>query len=99
MLPTFVIGLREGLEATLIVVIIATFLSGAGRRDSLRAMWAGVGIAVLFCIGFGVALQELDANLPQRQQEQLETLIFRTPSRARWRAARAARSSAWRSSP
>jgi len=74
-LPTFVIGLREGLEATLIVVIIATFLSGAGRRDSLRAMWAGVGIAVLFCVGFGVALQVLDANLPQREQEQLETLI------------------------
>ena len=75
MLPTFVIGLREGLEATLIVVIIATFLSAAGRRDSLRAMWAGVGVAVLFCIGFGVALQILDENLPQRQQEQLETLI------------------------
>jgi len=74
-LPTFVIGLREGLEATLIVVIIASFLAGAGRRDSLRAMWAGVGVAVLFCIGFGVALQVLDANLPQRQQEQLETLI------------------------
>ena len=75
MLPTFVIGLREGLEATLIVVIIATFLSAAGRRDSLRAMWTGVGVAVLFCIGFGIALQVLDENLPQRQQEQLETLI------------------------
>jgi len=74
-LPTFVIGLREGLEATLIVVIIATFLSAAGRRDSLRAMWTGVGVAVLFCIGFGLALQILDENLPQRQQEQLETLI------------------------
>ena len=75
MLPTFVIGLREGLEATLIVVIIATFLSTAGRKDSLRAMWTGVGVAVLFCIGFGVALQVLDENLPQQRQEQLETLI------------------------
>ena len=68
MLPTFVIGLREGLEATLIVVIIATFLSAAGRRDSLRAMWTGVGVAVLFCIGFGIALQVLDQNLPQRRR-------------------------------
>src|SRR3954469_24438461 len=75
MLPTFVIGLREGLEATLIVVIIATFLSSAGRRDSLRAMWTGVGVAVLFCIGFGVALQILDENLPQIRQEQLETVV------------------------
>ena len=74
MLPTFVIGLREGLEATLIVVIIATFLSAAGRTrtsgdvDRRRRRR-------LFCIGFGVALQILDENLPQRQQEQLETLI------------------------
>ena len=75
MLPTFVIGLREGLEATLIVVIIATFLSAAGRRDSLRAMWTGVGVAVLFCIGFGIALQILDENLPQIRQEQLETVV------------------------
>ncbi len=75
MLPAFVIGLREGLEAALIVVIIATFLSAAGRKDTLRAMWTGVGVAVLFCLGFGVALQVLDENLPQRQQEQLETLI------------------------
>ena len=74
-LPTFVIGLREGLEATLIVVIIATFLSSAGRRDSLRAMWTGVAVAVLFCIGFGIALQILDENLPQIRQEQLETLV------------------------
>jgi high-affinity iron transporter len=75
MLPTFVIGLREGLEATLIVVIIATFLSAAGRRDSLRAMWTGDGVAVLFCLGFGVALQVLDENLPQIRQEQLETVV------------------------
>ena len=75
MLPTFVIGLREGLEATLIVVIIATFLSAAGRRDSLRAMWTGVAVAVLFCIGFGIALQILDENLPQIRQEQLETVV------------------------
>ena len=36
MLPTFVIGLREGLEAALIVGIIAAFLGQQGRRDALR---------------------------------------------------------------
>jgi high-affinity iron transporter len=74
-LPAFVIGLREGLEAALIVVIVATFLTAAGRKDTLRAMWTGVGVAMLFCLGFGIALQVLDRNLPQQQQERLEALI------------------------
>ena len=42
MLPTFVIGLREGVEASLIVGIVAAFLRQQGRRDALRWMWAGV---------------------------------------------------------
>ena len=75
MLPTFVIGLREGLEATLIVVIIATFLSTAGRSDSLRAMWTGVGVAVLFCIGFGDRVAGARREPAAARQEQLETLI------------------------
>ena len=41
MLPTFVIGLREGLEAALIVGIIAAFLGQQGRRDALRQVWIG----------------------------------------------------------
>ena len=40
MLPSFVIGLREGVEAALIVGIIASFLRQEGRRDALRPMWA-----------------------------------------------------------
>jgi high-affinity iron transporter len=42
-LPTFVIGLREGLEAALIVGIIAAFLGQQGRRDALRQVWIGTG--------------------------------------------------------
>ncbi|MCK9896785.1 iron uptake transporter permease EfeU [Frankia sp. AgB32] len=75
MLPTFVIGLREGLEASLIVGIVAAFLRQRGRTDALRQVWLGVGLAVLLCFGFGVALQVLDRELPQRQQEGLETVI------------------------
>ena len=41
MLPTFVITLREGVEAALIVGIIAAFLVKEGRRDALRQMWVG----------------------------------------------------------
>jgi high-affinity iron transporter len=74
-LPTFVIGLREGLEAALIVGIIAAFLAKHGRRAALRQVWAGTGLAVLICLGIAIALQVISADLPQRQQEGLETVI------------------------
>jgi len=74
-LPTFVIGLREGVEAALIVGIIATFLRQEGRRDALRPMWLGVAAAIAICVAVGVALELLDQELPQRQQEGLETIV------------------------
>ncbi|MYS24128.1 high-affinity iron transporter [Streptomyces sp. DvalAA-14] len=75
MLPTFVIGLREGLEAALIVGIIASFLGQQGRRDALKKVWLGVGLAVAICVVVAIALQVYSSDLPQRQQEQLETVI------------------------
>src|SRR4029079_10355407 len=75
MLPTFVIGLREGVEAALIVGIIAAFLRQEQRGDALRYVWAGVGIAIVLCAAVGVALQIVDEDLPQRQQEGLETVV------------------------
>ncbi len=75
MLPTFVIGLREGLEAALIVGIVAAFLRQRGRLDALRWVWAGVAAAVLICVAVGVGLQIASADLPQKQQEGLETVV------------------------
>ncbi len=75
MLATFVIGLREGLEASLIVGIIAAFLGRHGRRDALRQVWVGVAAAVAICIAIGVVLQVVEQSLPQAQQEGLETVV------------------------
>ena len=75
MLPTFVIGLREGVEAALIVGIIAAFIKKEGDGSQLRHVWAGVGIAAAICIGIGIGLDLLNQELPQRQQEMLETII------------------------
>lgn len=75
MLPSFVITLREGVEAALIVGIVAAFLVKEGRRDALRWMWAGVGIAVALCVAVGVVLDLVGRDLPERQQEGMATLI------------------------
>ena len=73
MLATFVIGLREGLEAALIVGIIAAFLRK--NNKSLVPMWIGVGTAVLLSIAVGVALELVEGSLPQAAQEGMETVI------------------------
>jgi high-affinity iron transporter len=74
-LPTFVIGLREGLEAALIVGIVAAFLRQRQQTRAFRHMWVGVVAAVVLCAGAGIALHVASEQLPQREQEQLETVV------------------------
>ena len=71
----FVIGLREGVEAALVVGIVATFLHQSGRGDALRWMWAGVALAVGVCVVIAAVLEVVDQNLPQRRQEGFEAIV------------------------
>ncbi|HSR93311.1 MAG TPA: iron uptake transporter permease EfeU [Solirubrobacterales bacterium] len=75
MIPTFVIALREGVEASLIVGIIAAFLVKEGRGDAIRQMWGGVAVAIALCVAIAALLRIVGQELPQRQQEGLETVI------------------------
>ena len=75
MLATFVIGLREGLEAALIVGIVAAFLQRNAKPGAVKQMWVGVVIAILLCLAVGIGLQIISAGLPQRQQEMLECVV------------------------
>lgn len=75
MLTTFAIGLREGLEAALIVGIIAAFLRQRGRPDLVRWVYLGVGTAVLLCAAGGVALTALSASLSSWQRECLRAVV------------------------
>lgn len=70
---TFLIGLREGLEASIIVGIIGAFLRRNGK--SIRPMATGVGAAVVLSVAVGIGLDLVSTSLPQRQQEMLETVI------------------------
>ncbi len=75
MIPTLVITLREGVEAALIVGIIAAFLVKEGRPDAVRQMWIGVAIAIVLCTAVGVGLDVIGRQLPQQQQEGMESVI------------------------
>lgn len=75
MLAPFLIMLREGLEAALIVGIIASYLRQTGRRQWLPAIWVGVFLAVALSLFAGAAIQLMSAGFPQKLQELFEAVI------------------------
>ena len=69
MLAPFLIMFREGVEAALIVGIIAAYLRRTGRGPLLKPMWFGVAAAAGICTAIGLALQLTKSEFPQQQQE------------------------------
>lgn len=75
MFVPFLIMLREGLEAALIVSLIAGYLKKTGRGRWLKAVWAGVISAALLCLAVGIAINETTGEFPQKQQELFEGIV------------------------
>jgi high-affinity iron transporter len=69
MLSTFIIALREGLEAALIVGILVAYLVKTGRKALLAPLWAGVALAVLVSLAAGAFLTITSTELSPRGEE------------------------------
>jgi high-affinity iron transporter len=54
-IPTFVIFLREGIEASMIVAILLAYLQRIGQRRHFRDVFSGVAAALVLTLGGGVA--------------------------------------------
>jgi len=54
-IPTFVIFLREGIEASMIVAILLSYLQRTGRRQNFRDVFWGVAAALVFVLAAGIA--------------------------------------------
>ncbi|MFD4608555.1 MULTISPECIES: iron uptake transporter permease EfeU [unclassified Streptomyces] len=71
MFSNYLIGLREGLEASLVVCILIAYLVKTGRRDALKPIWTGIGIAVAIAMGFGCVLEFGSQELTFQAKEAL----------------------------
>ncbi|MFE6483595.1 iron uptake transporter permease EfeU [Streptomyces sp. NPDC057757] len=71
MFANYLIGLREGLEASLVVCILIAYLVKTEHREALRPIWIGIAAAVLISLGFGFGLEYGSQEMTFKAQEAL----------------------------
>ncbi|TDV45454.1 iron uptake transporter permease EfeU [Actinophytocola oryzae] len=63
------IGLREGLEAALVVSILIAFLVKSDQRAAIKWVWGGVAAALLICVGIGTVVAYTIGEMQFEHQE------------------------------
>jgi high-affinity iron transporter len=78
MIPSFLIFLREGIEGTMILSIMCSFLASLGRRDMFRWVFLGAGTAAVAASIVGAVLYVVakDSFIESTAQTWFETAVF-----------------------
>ncbi len=76
MLGSFLITLREGLEAALIIGIILAYLAKTDNRQGFKPIWLGVSLAVLVSLIAGAIFWRLAVEFTGRAEEIFEGLAM-----------------------
>jgi len=76
--PSLLITLREGLEISLVLAIIAGYLKKTDRSDRIPTMWLGAGIAALTCILLGLAFDQVIGEFTGKWEQFIEGTLALT---------------------
>ena len=72
---TFVIALREGIEAALIVSILLAYLNQLGRQDRAKVIWWGTGFAIVISAVVGITVFAVGAEFEGTAQQVFEGVV------------------------
>lgn len=74
-MSTFLVTVREGAEAALIVAIVLAYLRSLGRLDQARWVWAGAGMAAAAAAAAGILSHATIGSLEGRAEEVVEGVV------------------------
>lgn len=72
---TFVIALREGIEAALIVSILLAYLNQLGRQDRAKVIWWGTGLAIVISAVVGITIFAVGAEFEGTAEQVFEGVV------------------------
>ena len=72
---SFLITLREGLEISLVLAILISYLVKSNRGSEQSAVWLGSGIAALLCVALGLAFHLIAGGLNGHVEQAVEGVL------------------------